>query len=371
VGALGADDEAAPVRAPRRGAPAVAARDEARVERLRRGGQRISGRYRIMMDFDAVVRAHHPHVLRRAHQIVRHDQDVEDVAQIVWIRVARSYGAFRGDAAVSSWLYRITTNCAISFLRHGQRRTAGQHMPLDVVTTLPDRGPQPDAQATARDLRRRCRRAILALPASHGQVLRVMALGGRSLREASAALHLPDGTVKSRLNRARASLRDNSGSMGASPDLQRLPSRIHGPRRLLSELRRLRAKTDRAAAHRAATPEERTLACARRGCDRSARLRGGGRTARLSGLARPPAREKTSRPAPAASGRPHCTVIALENALHCQVCARRWWVSLKNPDNDSRNSAYEPRIGHTSLRGSGMRPWAECQTRDRSPLFQQ
>jgi RNA polymerase sigma-70 factor (ECF subfamily) len=153
-----------------------------------------------------------------AFRYLRNKEDAEEVAQDVLFKVYRKVGEFRGDAALSSWIYRITFNAAMSRLRtarfqrdqENDRQIAsadtdesGASRPRDVAdwTQMADEG------VLRSQLRRRVFKAILALPAIYRAPVMLRDIQGMSTEEASAVLRVKDQTLKSRLHRGRLILR--------------------------------------------------------------------------------------------------------------------------------------------------------------------
>jgi RNA polymerase sigma-70 factor (ECF subfamily) len=156
-------------------------------------------------------------IYQLAFRYLRNKEDAEEVTQDVLFKVYRKIEAFRGDAALSSWIYRITFNAAMSRLRTGRQRPQdeerqavtpeGQEIgatpPLDVA----DWSDMADEHVLRRELRRRVFRAILALPAIYRAPVMLRDIHGLSTEEASAMLRVKDQTLKSRLHRGRLILR--------------------------------------------------------------------------------------------------------------------------------------------------------------------
>jgi RNA polymerase sigma-70 factor (ECF subfamily) len=157
-------------------------------------------------------------VYQLAFRYLRNREDAEEVTQDVFFKVYRSVGAFRGDAALSSWIYRITFNAAMSRLRTPQYRRSTAADPAlhssegDELTTpsgreVADWSQMADEEAFRKELRRRLYRAILALPVIYRAPVLLRDVQGMSTEEASAVLRVKDQTLKSRLHRGRVMLR--------------------------------------------------------------------------------------------------------------------------------------------------------------------
>jgi len=157
-------------------------------------------------------------IYQLAFRYLRNKEDAEEVTQDVLFKVYRKVDAFRGDAALSSWIYRITFNAAMSRLRTAryqraqdeERQTASssegdvtRHATRDVA----DWSDLADERVLRSQLRRRVMRAILALPVIYRAPVMLRDIQGMSTEEASAMLKVKDQTLKSRLHRGRLILR--------------------------------------------------------------------------------------------------------------------------------------------------------------------
>jgi RNA polymerase sigma-70 factor (ECF subfamily) len=158
-------------------------------------------------------------IYQLAFRYLRNKEDAEEVTQDVLFKVYRKVGAFRGDAALSSWIYRITFNAAMSRLRTARYQHA-QEDERQVVTGADAENVMASARSEVADwtnladervlrsqLRQRVFKAILALPAIYRAPVMLRDIQGMSTEEASAMLHVKDQTLKSRLHRGRLILR--------------------------------------------------------------------------------------------------------------------------------------------------------------------
>lgn len=157
-------------------------------------------------------------IYQLAFRYLRNREDAEEVTQDVLFKVFRKVGAFRGDAALSSWIYRITFNAAMSRLRTARHQRAQAEAQAASAESFDrsDRAPAldvadwsdlADEQVLRAELRRRVYQAILALPAIYRGPVVLRDIQGLSTEEASAMLNLKDQTLKSRLHRGRMILR--------------------------------------------------------------------------------------------------------------------------------------------------------------------
>jgi RNA polymerase sigma-70 factor (ECF subfamily) len=160
-----------------------------------------------------LARLYGPKIYQLAFRHLRNKEDAEEVLQDVLFKVHRKVGAFRGDAALSSWIYRITFNAAMSRLRSASFRRRDEEVSGSTDETglsvgdVADWSTMADEHLFRSQLRRRVMGAILALPAIYRAPVVLRDLQGLSTEEASARLKLKDQTLKSRLHRGRLILR--------------------------------------------------------------------------------------------------------------------------------------------------------------------
>ena len=166
--------------------------------------------------------AYRTKIYQLAFRYLRSREDAEEVTQDVLFKVYRKVGEFRGDAALSSWIYRITFNAAMSRLRtvkyqraQAQDRAAesvqdrdGGSRPVDPARAdIADWSQMADEGVLRSQLRKRVFGAILSLPAIYRAPVMLRDIQGMSTEEASAMLKVKDQTLKSRLHRGRLILR--------------------------------------------------------------------------------------------------------------------------------------------------------------------
>ena len=154
----------------------------------------------------------------RIHQLafryMKNWEDAEEVTQDVLMKVFRKIDAFRGDAALSSWIYRITFNTAMSRLRTGRvGRAADQHRPDSADTVSAQSDPADwstlaDDHVLRREMREQLIAALTTLPEVYRTPVVLRDIQGMSTEEASRVLHVKPQTLKSRLHRGRLILRE-------------------------------------------------------------------------------------------------------------------------------------------------------------------
>ncbi len=147
-------------------------------------------------------------------QRVGNHHDAEEITQTVFFKAWNALPGFRGDAAFSTWLYRMTINAATDFLRQKGRREAPLSLDDPNFPQTPHPGPGPAETFQESERQQALYAAIHALPDQSRSILLLREFQGLSYEEISAALDLPMGTVRSRLARARKALANNLRDIG-------------------------------------------------------------------------------------------------------------------------------------------------------------
>jgi len=185
-----------------------AAEDAALVQRSQRGDRAA---------FNSLVLKYQDRIFRLAMHMVRRREDAFDVAQESFLKAYRGLKRFRGDAAFGTWLYRIAIRTATSHQRRAAARKEGRHVSLHASEEDPtDRAAPdlaapdspPDEAASRAELQRFVRQAIQSLDPEYRVIVLLRDIEGKMYEEIADLLQCPIGTVKSRLYRARAELRE-------------------------------------------------------------------------------------------------------------------------------------------------------------------
>lgn len=165
-----------------------------------------------------------PRIHQLAMRYVKNWEDAEEVAQDVLWKVSRKISAFRGDSALSSWIYRITFNTAMSRLRSERARMRAdaaavadmESATLPVPSSTPDERPlrepvdwssMADDDVMRAQMRARLIKALGELPQVYRIPVLLRDIQGLSTEEAAAVLRVKPQTLKSRLHRGRLILR--------------------------------------------------------------------------------------------------------------------------------------------------------------------
>lgn len=201
-------DEA--VARPARTRAAVSPEEKALIERCKRGD---------LAAFNELVKKYEKQVYNFAYRLTGNYDDANDVAQDAFLRVFNAIGSFRGDASFSTWLFRITTNV---FLDERKRARAHPHSSLDeymeldessVARQIEDPSPTPDALMEERERAQVLQQTINSLPEYQRAMVTLYHSQQKSYEEIAEIMELPIGTVKSRLNRARLSMKEKLSSV--------------------------------------------------------------------------------------------------------------------------------------------------------------
>ena len=155
--------------------------------------------------FEQLVIAYRDQVFRLALRMCGNEADADEAAQEAFLSAWKALPNFRGDSQFSTWLYQLTSHAAIDLLRREKRQIAAEDI---TEVSVSDPGPSPQQQAERSETRQAVRDAMGQLSPEYRQIVVLRFLQELSYEEIGAVLKLPPGTVKSRLNRAKAQLKD-------------------------------------------------------------------------------------------------------------------------------------------------------------------
>lgn len=165
--------------------------------------------------FTEVVQIFQHRVFNICFRIIGNRQEAEDVAQEVFIAIFKSVAGFRGDAALSTWIYRIAVNRAKNRLKFLGRRSHDEHQAMEdtaeaamVDNPLSAAVPGPDGQALGNELEGIIQDGLAQLSDDFRVILVLRDIENLSYQEIGEVVDLAEGTVKSRLFRARVALKE-------------------------------------------------------------------------------------------------------------------------------------------------------------------
>jgi len=163
--------------------------------------------------WEEVVRLHSRRIYNLCYRFTGRPQDAEDLAQDVFVRLFRNLGSYRAEVgSLSTWLTTLTRNLLIDHYRRG--RADRMTDPIETVTPEGDVAPLPvpakgraaDHAVWGREVQEQVQRALLRLSPELREAVILRDLQDLDYKEIAAVLRLPEGTVKSRINRGRIEL---------------------------------------------------------------------------------------------------------------------------------------------------------------------
>jgi len=164
--------------------------------------------------FARLVRVHEGMVFNLAARLLGDPEEARDVAQEVFLQVYRKLGRFEARSSLKTWIYRIAVNQCHNRRRFWHRRRRDREEALDegllAAEALAPReaaGPSPFEEACRQERAGRVQAALLRLSFDQRSVLVLREVEGLTCGEVAHALGIPEGTVKSRLARAREAMR--------------------------------------------------------------------------------------------------------------------------------------------------------------------
>lgn len=160
--------------------------------------------------FAQLVEAYEDKVYNLCLRMCADREDARDLAQEAFVKAWRGLRFYKQEAAFSTWLYRLTSNVCIDFLRQKKRRAAISLTTADdeeLQIDIPDPAPTPEQQAINQQTKASVSSAMAQLDEEFRLVLTLRVVEERSYDEIAEIMDLKVGTVKSRLARAREKLK--------------------------------------------------------------------------------------------------------------------------------------------------------------------
>jgi RNA polymerase sigma-70 factor (ECF subfamily) len=162
--------------------------------------------------YRALVERHSRAVFRLAYRMMGNEQDAEDVVQETFLKAYRSLTKFEERSTFSTWLYRITSNCALDLIRkrqrHEQKREPQPVEESELVARLPAIGPTPDRLALSGELGKQISAAMRDLSPIERAAFVLRHHEGHSIEEIGERLGLEPSATKNSIFRAVQKLRN-------------------------------------------------------------------------------------------------------------------------------------------------------------------
>lgn len=159
--------------------------------------------------FAALLERYEKQVYHQALRMVGNPEDAADVTQETFLKVWQGLPSFQGDSSFSTWLYRLTGNTCIDHLRKEKKRRGDASLDdeeRDFSAYLSAPAPTPQRALEEQELQKAVAEGLAQLSDEHRQVLILREINGLSYDEIAAVLNVTEGTVKSRIARARLAL---------------------------------------------------------------------------------------------------------------------------------------------------------------------
>lgn len=172
--------------------------------------------------FESLVIEHQQKVYNICLRMTGNEQDAYDLSQESFLKAWKGLETFQFESAFSTWLYRLTSNACLDFLRAQKRRPTtslttedddGETVQIDVE----DAAPTPEQAVLAAEDREMLKAALDAIDDEARAIITLRVIDGLSYEQIAAVLGIKEGTVKSRLSRAREKLKKKLLQIGNNP----------------------------------------------------------------------------------------------------------------------------------------------------------
>jgi len=164
--------------------------------------------------YDELVRVYHAQIFQVAYRMLGDSSDAADVVQEIFLKVFRNINGFKGESALKTWIFRIALSEILNRLRWWKRRFKHATVSLDDKNggtgyRLSDVRPTPERALECKEQEVAIQRALGKLSSDHRSIIVLRDIEGFSYTEIAEVLGISIGTVKSRLARARADLKQS------------------------------------------------------------------------------------------------------------------------------------------------------------------
>ena len=165
-------------------------------------------------DFRTLLATYQDRVYNQAYRMLGNAEDAEEATQDIFMKVYKSMDDFRGESAMSTWIYRITANECISRLRKKQLDTRSFDEPFEdegktLADIVPDDSPDAGALLESQESSEMIRNEVQRLPANWAMAISLYHFDDLSYDEIADAMEIPKATVATYISRGRKELAQN------------------------------------------------------------------------------------------------------------------------------------------------------------------
>ena len=169
--------------------------------------------------FEKLVLRYQSQIYQLCFRMTGNADDAQDMAQEAFLKAWKHLSGFQFDSAFSTWLYRLASNCCLDHLRSLKRKptvslTVENKENEDEILDVEDNAPSPEEIAITNEERESLRLAMSQLEEEQRQLLTLRVVNDLSYTQIAEILNIKEGTVKSRLSRARENLRKKLVQIG-------------------------------------------------------------------------------------------------------------------------------------------------------------
>ncbi|MEW6209574.1 MAG: sigma-70 family RNA polymerase sigma factor [Acidobacteriota bacterium] len=152
--------------------------------------------------FARIYRRYYSRAFRLAYAMTGQKEAAEDLAQEMFIRAWQKINQFRGESSFSTWFYRLAVNCSINYRKRDRRQTFEDGEKIESLPQAEATG-QMEAKILRRQIQTEVRRAVLSLKPELRVIVVLKDIEGLNYQEIAERVNCSEGTIASRLNRAR------------------------------------------------------------------------------------------------------------------------------------------------------------------------
>ena len=163
--------------------------------------------------FEKLIEGCQKKVFNIAFRMIGNYDDANELAQEVFLKAFRSIKKFKGDSLFSTWIYKVTANVCLDEIRRRKNKRVFsldeevEYGDGDLKRQIPDNAPTPDVEVEINEIKKVVNKSIQELPNDYKSIIILRDIQGLSYDEISKIFDCPEGTVKSRINRARQALK--------------------------------------------------------------------------------------------------------------------------------------------------------------------